>query len=154
MEQSKLRRYFLILFSIIFLVSCQYGLIEERKIHFKEIQFSSNIQDSFKKKSKKYFIKSLEKNFLSLKISSLQFQKKNYYGGSAARAKQIEIVGVLNYSFQNDATSKNGFLKTSGWIPINEENPQAEIMAQKELIDELEDILLHQLMQEYWLIES
>ncbi|MBD63560.1 MAG: hypothetical protein CMD68_05695 [Gammaproteobacteria bacterium] len=154
MEQSKFRRYFLILISILFLESCQHGLIEERKIHFKEIEFSSNIQDSFKQKSKKYFIISSEKNFLSLKVSSLKFQKKNYYGGSSARAKQIEIIGFLDYSFQNDLTKKNGVLKTSGWIPINEENPQAEIMAQKELINELEDLLLHQLMQEYWLIES
>jgi hypothetical protein len=39
-------------------------------------------------------------------------------------------------------------------MPANETNPSAEIMAQKELIGELELTLLEELMQEYWLIEA
>jgi hypothetical protein len=39
-------------------------------------------------------------------------------------------------------------------MPANEINPSAEIMAQKELISELELTLLEELMQEYWLIEA
>ena len=42
----------------------------------------------------------------------------------------------------------------SGWIPVNESNPQSELMAQKTIIEELEFSLLQRLVQEYWLIES
>lgn len=39
-------------------------------------------------------------------------------------------------------------------LPSNEVNPQAEISAQKQLIDELEFSLLEALVQEYFLSES
>ena len=45
-------------------------------------------------------------------------------------------------------------MKISKFMPANEINPSAEIMAQKELISELELTLLEELMQEYWLIEA
>ena len=81
-------------------------------------------------------------------------KKKNLYGGPAARAKQIEIIGELEFNFINESSSNNGKLKISGWIPVNENNPQAEMMAQKKMVEELEFLLLEDLLQEYWIIES
>jgi hypothetical protein len=37
---------------------------------------------------------------------------------------------------------------------VNENNPQAEMMAQRKMIEELELLLLEGLLKEYWLIES
>jgi hypothetical protein len=154
MEQNKFHKYFLILMPLLFISACQYDWVEERHAYLNEIEFGFNIKDSFKRKSIKYFSQDSSKNNISLKILGLQFKKKNFYGGAAARAKQIEIIGALEYSFIGIAPSKNGTLQISGWIPVNETNPQAEIMAQKELIEELELLLLEDLIQEYWLIES
>jgi len=154
MEQSKFNKYFLILISLLLISNCQYDWIEERRGYLNKIEFGFNIKDSFKQKSVKYFSQDSSKNKLSLKILNLQFKKKNFYGGSAARAKQIEVIGELEYSFTGITSSKNGTLQISGWIPVNEANPQAEIMAQKELVEELELLLLEDLFQEYWLIES
>ena len=84
----------------------------------------------------------------------MNFKKKNFYGGVAARAQQIEIIGELEYIFSNSAISKNGTLKTSSWITVNEANPLSEIIAQKTMIEELEFVLLEKLTEEYWLIES
>jgi len=113
-----------------------------------------SIKDSFKQKSKKYFIQDSSYSNHNLKISSLQFKKKNFYGGSSARAKQIEIIGKLEYNFTNTSSSKNGTLQISAWIPVNENNPQAEMNAQRKITEELEFLLLEDLAQEYWLIES
>ena len=154
MEQNKFNKYFSILISCFLISSCQLNWIEERQIHLNEIKFGLSIKNSFKQKSKKYFFQDSSKNNLSLQISNLQFKKKKYYGGSAARAKQIEIIGKLEYSFTNMSSSKIGTLQVSGWIPVNEKNPQAEMNAQKKIVEELEFLLLEDLAQEYWLIES
>ena len=154
MEQNKFRKYFLILFSFFILSNCQLELIEARHINFNKIEFGASVKASFKKKSLKYFSQSSSPDNYNLKISSLQFKKKNLYGGPAARAKQIEIIGELEFSFINESSSNNGKLKISGWIPVNENNPQAEIMAQKKMVEELEFLLLEDLLQEYWIIES
>ena len=52
------------------------------------------------------------------------------------------------------SSTKSGKLKISGWIPVNENNPHAEMMAQKKITQELELLLLEDLFREYWLIES
>ena len=154
MEQNKFNKYFLILISLLLTTACQYDWVEKRHAYLNEIEFGFNIQDSFKQKSTRYFSQDSSKNNMGLKILGLQFQKKNYYGGVAARAKQIEIIGELKYSFTGIVANRNGTLQISGWIPVNEINPQAEIMAQKELVEELELLLLESLIREYWLIES
>ena len=51
-------------------------------------------------------------------------------------------------------SAKSGKLEIAGWIPVNENNPQAEMMAQRKITDELELLLLEELLKEYWLIES
>jgi len=154
MEQNKLNKYFLILISFLSISSCQFNLIEDRQIHLNKIEFGLNVKDSFKQKSIKYFSQDPSNNNYVLKISNLQFKKKNFYGGSAARAKQIEIIGELEYKFMNMTSSIDGRLQISDWIPVNETNPQAEIMAQKKIVEELEFLLLEDLLQEYWLIEG
>ncbi len=154
MEQNKFHKYFSILISCFLISSCQLNWIEERQIHLNDIEFGSSIKETFKQKSKKYFLQDSSKNNLNLQISSLQFKKKNFYGGSAARAKQIEIIGKLEYNFTNMSSSNSGTLYVSGWIPVNENNPQAEMNAQRKIVEELEFLLLEDLAQEYWLIES
>jgi hypothetical protein len=154
MEQNKFNRYFLILISFFVIYSCQFDWVEERRISLKKIEFGLSVRNSFKQKSIKYFAQDSSDDNYSLKISNLQFKKKNFYGGSAARAKQIEIVGQLEYSFTNMSSAKSGKLEISGWIPVNENNPQAEMMAQRKIIEELELFLLEDLIKEYWLIES
>ena len=52
------------------------------------------------------------------------------------------------------SSSNSGTLHVSGWIPVNENNPQAEMNAQRKIVEELEFLLLEDLAQEYWLIES
>ena len=154
MEQNKFNKYFLILISFLSISSCQFDLIEDRHIYLNKIEFGLNVKDSFKQKSIKYFSQDPSNNNYVLKISNLQFKKKNFYGGSAARAKQIEIIGELEYKFMNMASSIDGRLQISDWIPVNETNPQAEMMAQKKIVEELEFLLLEDLLQEYWLIEG
>jgi len=154
MEQNKFRKYFSILISLLLVSACQYSWVEEQTVYLNKIEFGLNVPNSFKQKSTKYFIQNSSKNDIDLKILNLRFKKKNFYGGPAARSKQIEVIGELEYSFQDVISSRNGTLLTSGWVPVNETNPQAEIMAQKQLIQELELVLLEDLVQEYWLIES
>ena len=154
MEQNKFNKYFLALFSFLIISSCQLDLIETRNISLNKIEFGLNIKDSFRKKSLKYFSQDPSKNNYNLKISNLQFKKKNFYGGFSVRAKQIEIIGELKYIFSKASSSKNGKLQISGWIPVNENNPQAEMMAQQKIIEELEFLLLEDLLEEYLLIES
>jgi len=154
MEQNKFNKYFLILISFFAIYSCQLDWIEERQISLNKIEFGLNVRDSFQQKSLKYFSQNPSNNNYTLNISNLQFKKKNFYGGSAARAKQIEIVGQLEFSFTKMASTKNGKLEISGWIPVNENNPQAEMMAQRKITEELELLLLEDLLKEYWLIES
>ena len=154
MEQNKSNKYFIILISFFVLSSCQFDWVEERRIYLNKIEFGLSVKESFKQKSIKYFAQDSSNNNYSLKISNLQFKKKNFYGGSAARAKQIEIIGKLEYNFTNISSSKNGTLQISAWIPVNENNPQAEMNAQRKITEELEFLLLEDLAQEYWLIES
>jgi len=154
MEQNKFKKYFSILLSFFLIAGCQYQWVQNSPIGLEKIEFGSSIKDSFKRKTVKYFSINSSNNNLSLRILNLKFKKKNYYGGAAARAKQIEIIGKLEYIFENSALNKNGTLKTSGWIPINEANPLSEMIAQKTIIEELEFELLEKLKEEYWLIES
>ena len=154
MEQNKFKKYFLILISLFTLTGCQFQWIQNNSIDLKKIEFGSSVKDSFKRKTVKYFSTDLSNNNLSLKILNVKFKKKNFYGGGAARAKQIEIIGELEYIFSNSAVKKNGKLKTSGWIPVNEANPLSEMIARKTIVEELEFVLLEKLLEEYWLIES
>ena len=154
MEQNKFSQYFLILTALVLLPACQHSLIEERNVSLNKIEFGSNIQNSLRQKSKKYFIQDSSITNLSLKFVDLNFKKKKFYGGLGARAKQIEIRGELKYILGDIASSEIESLYVSGSLPVNENNPQAEIMAQKTLIQELEFLLLEELIQEYWLIES
>ena len=154
MEQNKFSQYFLILTALLLLPTCQHSLIEERSVSLNKIEFGSNIQNSLRQKSKKYFIQESSSTNLSLKFVDLNFKKKKFYGGLGARAKQIEIRGELKYILGDIASSEIESLYVSGSLPVNENNPQAEIMAQKTLIQELEFLLLEELIQEYWLIES
>ena len=154
MEQNKFKKYFSILLSFFLIAGCQYQWVQNSPIGLEKIEFGSSIKDSFKRKTVKYFSINSSNNNLSLRILNLKFKKKNYYGGAAARAKQIEIIGKLEYIFENSTLNKNGTLKTSGWIPVNEANPLSEMIAQKTIIEELEFELLEKLIEEYWLIES
>ncbi len=154
MGQNKFKKYFSILICFLLITSCQYQWVEKKHIELEKISFGSSIKDSFKNKTVRYFSAGASKDNMSLKILNINFRKKNFYGGIAARAKQIEIIGELEYIFLNSTENKNGVLKTSGWIPVNETNPQSELMAQKTIIEELEFSLLEKLAQEYWLIES
>ena len=154
MEQNKFKKYFSILIPFLLIAGCQYNLVQSNPIVLEKIEFGSSVKDSFKGKTVKYFSTNSSNSNLSLKILNVKFKKKNYYGGAAARAKQIEIIGKLEYIFENSALNKNGNLKTSGWIPVNEANPLSEMIAQKTIIEELEFELLEKLIEEYWLIES
>jgi len=154
MEQNKFNKYFLILISFFVIHSCQFDWVQERHIYLNKIEFGLSVRDSFKKKSMRYFSQDTSNDNYILNISRLQFKKKSFFGGSAGRPKQIEIVGQVEYSFSNITFSKHGNLEISGWIPVNENNPQAELLAQRKITEELEFLLLEDLVKEYWLIES
>ena len=154
MEQNKFKKYFSILVSFLLIVGCQYQLVQNSFIELEKIEFGSSINNSFKTKTSKFFSTNSSNNNLRLKILSVKFKKKNFYGGAAARAQQIEIIGELEYIFSNSVINKNGTLRTSSWIPVNEANPLSEIVAQKTIIEELEFVLLEKLMEEYWSVES
>ena len=154
MGQNKFKKYFSILIFFFLIAGCQYQWIQNSSIELEKIKFGSSVRDSFKEKTVKYFSTNSTKNNLSLKILNVKFNKKNFYGGMAARAKQIEIIGELEYIFSNSSMKKNGTLKVSSWIPVNEANPLAEMIAQKTIIEELEFVLIDKLIEEYWLIES
>ena len=154
MGQNKFKKYFSILICFLLITSCQYQWIEKKHIELEKVSFGSSIKDSFKNKTVRYFSSGASMNNISLKILNINFKKKNFYGGTAARAKQIEIIGELEYVFLNSTQTKSGILQMSGWIPVNESNPQSELIAQKTIIEELEFSLLEKLIQEYWLIET
>ena len=154
MEQNKFKKYFSILITFFLIAGCQYQWVQNSSIELEKIEFGSSIKDSFKTKTVKFFSTNSINNNLRLKILSVKFKKKNFYGGAAARAKQIKIIGELEYIFSNSVINKNDTLKASSWIPVNEANPLSEITAQKTMIDELEFALLEKLVEEYWLIES
>ena len=83
MEQNKSNKYFIILISFFVLSSCQFDWVEERRIYLNKIEFGLSVKDAFKQKSIKYFAQDSSNNNYSLKISNLQFKKKNFYGGEA-----------------------------------------------------------------------
>ena len=154
MEQNKFKKYSSILLSFFLISGCQFQWVQNSSIELEKIEFGSSIKDSFKAKTVKFFSTNSSNNNLRLKILSVKFKKKNFYGGDAARARQVEIIGELEYIFSNSAFDRNGTLKTSSWMPVNEANPLSEITAQKTMIEELEFLLLEKLIEEYWLIES
>ena len=154
MEHNKFKKYCSILISFFLIIGCQYNLVQRSPVELEKIEFGSSVKDSFKGKTVKYFSINSSNSNQNLKILNVKFKKKNYYGGTAARAKQIEIIGELEYIFVNSDLRKNGTLKTSSWIPVNEANPLSEMNAQKTIIEELEFELLEKLIEEYWLIES
>ena len=154
MEQNKFKKYSSILLSFFLISGCQFQWVQNSSIELEKIEFGSSIKDSFKAKTVKFFSTNSSNNNLRLKILSVKFKKKNFYGGDAARARQIEIIGELEYIFSNSAFDRNGTLKTSSWMPVNEVNPLSEITAQKTMIEELEFLLLEKLIEEYWLIEN
>jgi hypothetical protein len=154
MGQNNILRFLSILIIFTSLSACQHSWVEERNIYLEAIEFGSNISESFKLKSKKYFIEDSKNHNQILKIQELKLKKKNFYGGPSARPKQIEIIAVLKFQLVDDDAIKSGAVSASGWLPINEQNPQAEILAQKQLTKELEFLILEELIQEYWLIEN
>ena len=141
----------------LFSSGCQHEFINTNIIQLTSIKFNSSISNSFKERSKEYFISESAVNAMedsSLVIQKIQFKKRNFYGGSNVRSKEIEILGELYYEFNLPDKQKTGMISAIAQMPSNEINPQAEISAQKQLKDELEFLLLEKLSQEYWLIES
>ena len=93
MGQNKLKKYFSILIYFLLITSCQYQWVEKKHIKLEKVSFGSSIKDSFKNKTVRYFSAGASKDNMSLKILNINFRKKNFYGGIAARAKQIEVIG-------------------------------------------------------------
>ena len=157
MALSKNLKNLIILLAALFSSGCQHEFIDTNIIQLSSIKFNSSISSSFKQRSKKYFASSEVTNLMqgsSLTIQKIEFKKRNFYGGSNVRLKEIEILGELHYEFNLPGKRKTGMISAIAQMPSNEINPQAEISAQKQLKDELEFLLLEKLSQEYWLIES
>ena len=79
MEQNKFKKCSLTLICFFIISGCQIDLIETRNISLNKIEFGSSVNDSFRKKSLKYFTQDKSKDNYNLKISKLQFKKKNFY---------------------------------------------------------------------------
>ena len=157
MALSKNLKNLIILLAALFSSGCQHEFIDTNIIQLSSIKFNSSISSSFKQRSKKYFASSEVTNLMqgsSVAIQKIEFKKRNFYGGSNVRLKEIEILGELHYEFNLPGKRKTGMISAIAQMPSNEINPQAEISAQKQLKDELEFLLLEKLSQEYWLIES
>ena len=157
MALSKKLKNLIVLLTILFSSGCQHEFVNTKIIQLTSIKFNSSISNSFKERSKKYFAVSEITNLMqdsSVTIQKIEFKKRNFYGGSNVRPKEIEILGELHYQFNLPDKQKAGMISAIVQMPSNEINPQAEISAQKQLQDELEFILLEKLSQEYWLIES
>jgi hypothetical protein len=157
MALSKNLKNLIVLLTILFSSGCQHEFVNTNIIQLTSIKFNSSISHSFKERSKQYFVSESITNAMedsSLVIQKLEFKKRNFYGGSSVRSKEIEILGDLHYEFNISNRQKTGIISAIAQMPSNEKNPQAEISAQKQLKDELEFILLEKLSQEYWLIES
>ena len=136
------------------IVGCQHQWLKQNTIEFCNIKYNSTIPPIFQSKAKKYFIQTVGACDSSLHISRLQFKKKNLYGGSSVRSRQIEILAELSYEIKYKEYKKVSFISLTSQFPSNELNPQGEISAQKELTSELESLLLESLMREILLIES
>lgn len=157
MALSKKLKNLIVLLTILFSSGCQHEFVNTKIIQLTSIKFNSSISNSFKERSKKYFAVSEITNLMqdsSVTIQKIEFKKRNFYGGSNVRLKEIEILGELHYQFNLPDKQKAGMISAIVQMPSNEINPQAEISAQKQLQDELEFILLDKLSQEYWLVES
>ena len=157
MALSKKLKNLIVLLTILFSSGCQHEFVNTKIIQLTSIKFNSSISNSFKERSKKYFSASEITNLMqdsSVTIQKIEFKKRNFYGGSNVRPKEIEILGELHYQFNLPDKQKAGMISAIVQMPSNEINPQAEISAQKQLQDELEFILLDKLSQEYWLVES
>ena len=157
MALSKKLKNLIVLLTILFSSGCQHEFVNTNIIQLASIKFNSSISNSFKERSKKYFAASKITNLMqdsSVTIQKIEFKKRNFYGGSNVRPKEIEILGELHYQFNLPDKQKAGMISAIVQMPSNEINPQAEISAQKQLQDELEFILLDKLSQEYWLVES
>ncbi|MDA9626482.1 hypothetical protein N9U64_01695 [Pseudomonadota bacterium] len=157
MALSKKLKNLIVLLTILFSSGCQHEFVNTKIIQLTSIKFNSSISNSFKERSKKYFAVSEITNLMqdsSVTIQKIEFKKRNFYGGSNVRPKEIEILGELHYQFNLPDKQKAGMISAIVQMPSNEINPQAEISAQKQLQDELEFILLDKLSQEYWLVES
>ena len=157
MALSKNPKNLIVLLTILFSSGCQHEFVNTKIIQLTSIKFNSSISNSFKERSKKYFAASEITNLMqdsSITIQKIEFKKRNFYGGSNVRPKEIEILGELHYQFNLPDKQKAGMISAIVQMPSNEINPQAEISAQKQLQDELEFILLDKLSQEYWLVES
>ena len=157
MALSKKLKNLIVLLTILFSSGCQHEFVNTNIIQLASIKFNSSISNSFKERSKKYFAASEITNLMqdsSVTIQKIEFKKRNFYGGSNVRPKEIEILGELHYQFNLPDKQKAGMISAIVQMPSNEINPQAEISAQKQLQDELEFILLDKLSQEYWLVES
>jgi hypothetical protein len=157
MALSKKLKNLIVLLTILFSSGCQHEFVNTKIIQLTSIKFNSSISNSFKERSKKYFAVSEITNLMqdsSVTIQKIEFKKRNFYGGSNVRPKEIEILGELHYQFNLPDKQKAGMISAIVQMPSNEINPQAEISAQKQLQDELEFILLEKLSQEYWLVES
>ena len=157
MALSKKLKNLIVLLTILFSSGCQHEFVNTKIIQLTSIKFNSSISNSFKERSKKYFAASEITNLMqdsSVTIQKIEFKKRNFYGGSNVRPKEIEILGELHYQFNLPDKQKAGMISAIVQMPSNEINPQAEISAQKQLQDELEFILLEKLSQEYWLVES
>ena len=157
MALSKKLKNLIVLLTILFSSGCQHEFVNTKIIQLTSIKFNSSISNSFKERSKKYFAVSEITNLMqdsSVTIQKIEFKKRNFYGGSNVRPKEIEILGELHYQFNLPDKQKAGMISAIVQMPSNEINPQAEISAQKQLQDELEFLLLEKLSQEYWLIES
>ena len=157
MALSKKLKNLIVLLTILFSSGCQHEFVNTKIIQLTSIKFNSSISNSFKERSKKYFAVSEITNLMqdsSVTIQKIEFKKRNFYGSSNVRPKEIEILGELHYQFNLPDKQKAGMISAIVQMPSNEINPQAEISAQKQLQDELEFILLEKLSQEYWLVES
>ena len=157
MALSKNLKYLTILLTILLSSGCQHEFINSKIIKLNSIHFDSNISYSFKERSRQYFVTDKITNVMqgsSLTIQKLEFKKRNFYGGSNVRSKEIEILGELHYEFNIKNKLKAGMISVVVQMPSNEINPQAEISAQKQLKDEIEFLLLEKLTQEYLLIEN
>lgn len=157
MALSKKLKNLIVLLTILLSSGCQHEFVNTKIIQLTSIKFNSSISNSFKERSKKYFAASEITNLMqdsSITIQKIEFKKRNFYGGSNVRPKEIEILGELHYQFNLPDKQKAGMISAIVQMPSNEINPQAEISAQKQLQDELEFILLDKLSQEYWLVES
>ena len=71
--------------SLFLIASCQYQWVQNSSIELEKIEFGSSIKDSFKTKTVKFFSTNSTNNNLRLKILSVKFKKKNFYGGTGAR---------------------------------------------------------------------